>query len=77
MQVELSSNSKEKVIQELALKRCFWGHREVTYLSVQLMAGMTVHLPIITNAYWFLFFLMGDGERQCQSDSILGQSPLG
>lgn len=63
MQVELSSNiAKEKVIQELALKRCFWGHREVTYLSVQLMAGMTVHLTMITNTY--LVFVLFDGGRR-------------
>lgn len=61
MQVELSPNTaKKKVIQELALKKRFWGHRNVTYLSVQLIAGMTVHLPIIPNAY--LVFVLFDGE---------------
>lgn len=66
MQAELSPNiAKKKVIQELALKRCFWGHRDVTNLSAQLIAGVTVHLPIIPNAYLVFVLFDGNGERQC------------
>lgn len=54
------------------------GQREVTYkCPAHGRHDSSSNLPITVNVYLdFVPFLRVNGERQCQSDSIMGKSPL-